>query len=132
MNPLRADLILKHPGLFTLAASWDFPADMSSYNQMGDSANSYGTDANFQANYGLTAAFVNAHKVPFLKNNRIWIGGYRSFGKDVSDYDALLTSNDIAYTTEKPQLMAHRWNSCWVPIALAALHEDSINLRPSS
>ena len=25
------DLILKHPGIFTLAASWDFPADMSSY-----------------------------------------------------------------------------------------------------
>ena len=29
------DLILKHPDLFTLAASWDFPADMSSYDQYG-------------------------------------------------------------------------------------------------
>ena len=29
------DLILKDPGLFTLAASWDFPADMSSYDQYG-------------------------------------------------------------------------------------------------
>ena len=27
------DLILKHPNLFALAASWDFPADMSSYDQ---------------------------------------------------------------------------------------------------
>ena len=26
------DLLLKHPDLFTLAASWDFPADMSSYD----------------------------------------------------------------------------------------------------
>ena len=26
------DLILKHPDLFALAASWDFPADMSSYD----------------------------------------------------------------------------------------------------
>ena len=34
------DLILKHPGLFTLAASWDFMADMSSYNQYDDSASS--------------------------------------------------------------------------------------------
>ena len=126
------DLILKHPGLFTLAASWDFPADMSSYNQIGGSANSYGTDANFQANYRLTAAFVNAHKAPFLKNNRIWIGGYQTFRKDISDYDALLTSNGIAHTTETPQFMAHRWNSGWIPIALAALHQDSINLRPAS
>ena len=48
------DLILKHPDLFTLAASWDFPADMSSYDQYSDSAAAYGTDANFQANYRLT------------------------------------------------------------------------------
>ena len=61
------DLILKHPGIFALAASWDFPADMSSYDELGaDPAASYGTDANFQANYRLTPAFVNAHKGPFL------------------------------------------------------------------
>ena len=32
------DLLLKHPDLFTLAASWDFPADMSSYDQFGKSS----------------------------------------------------------------------------------------------
>ena len=32
------DLILKHPDLFQLAASWDFPADMSSYDQFGQSS----------------------------------------------------------------------------------------------
>src|SRR6185437_3642765 len=38
------DLILKHPGLFQLAASWDFPADMSSYNELGTNpAANYGT-----------------------------------------------------------------------------------------
>ena len=74
------DLILKHPDLFTLAASWDFPADMSSYDYFGvDSANGYGTDANFQTNYRLSAGFVDAHKAPFLNSNRIWIGGYRRF-----------------------------------------------------
>ena len=29
------DLILKHPDLFTLAASWDFPADMATYDGLG-------------------------------------------------------------------------------------------------
>ena len=74
------DLILKHPDLFTLAAAWDFPADMSSYDEYGRTRTAnYGTDANFQANYRLTQAFVDAHKAPFLTNNRIWIGGYNAF-----------------------------------------------------
>ena len=122
------DLILKHPDLFTLAASWDFPADMSSYDEYG-SATGYGTDANFQANYRLTQSFVDARKGPFQGNNRIWIGGYSAFQTDMSDYDALLTSEGIAHSTETPQNMAHRWDSGWVPIALAALYQDSINLH---
>ena len=122
------DLILKHPDLFTLAASWDFPADMSSYDAYG-SADGYGTDANFQANYRLTPSFVDARKGPFLSNNRIWIGGYSAFQTDISDYDALLTSEGMAHTTETPQNMAHSWDSGWVPLALAALYQDSTNLH---
>ena len=122
------DLILKHPDVFTLAASWDFPADMSAYDQYGSAAG-FGTDANFQANYRLTQSFVDARKAPFVSNNRIWIGGYQSFQADVSDYDALLTSEGIKHTTETPQLMLHRWDSGWVSIALAALYQDSVNLH---
>ena len=121
------DLILKHPDLFSLAASWDFPADMSSYDQYG-AASSYGTDANFQANYRLTPAFLDAHKAPFLNNNRIWIGGYDVFQTDISDYNALLTAEGIAHSTETPQNVAHRWDSGWVPIALTSLYQDSLNL----
>ena len=120
------DLILKHPDLFQLAASWDFPADMSSYDEYGSSsADNYGTDANFQANYRLTTAFVDAHKSPFVTNNRIWIGGYYAFQTDISDYDALLTSEGILHTVGPSQLIAHRWDSGWVPEALAALYQDS-------
>ena len=127
------DLILKHPDIFALAASWDFPADMSSYDQFGaDSESGYGTDTNFQANYRLTASFVAAHEAPFLSHNRIWIGGYSLYPNDVSDYDALLTSDGIAHSTETPQDMAHNWGSGWVPIALAALYQDSSNLSSGS
>ena len=122
------DLILKHPDLFTLTASWDFPADMSTYNGLGcDPAANYGTDANYQANYRLTTPFVDSLKGPFLSNNRIWIGGYSLYQTDVSDYDAILTSEGIAHSTETPQYTAHRWDSGWMPIALAALYQDSIN-----
>ena len=123
------DLILKHPDVFAVAASWDFPADMATYSDYGSSsANEYGTDANFQANYRLTPAFLDAHKTPFLTSNRIWIGGYNTFGTDVSDYDALLTSEGIEHMTETPQLMAHRWDSGWVPIALSALSQEGAAL----
>jgi hypothetical protein len=122
------DLILKHPDLFTLVASWDFPADMSSFDQFGsDSEANYGTDANFQSNYRLSQSFLDAYSGPFLTNNRIWIDGYSLYQQDVIDYDALLTSQGIAHTTGTPQLLTHRWDSGWVPNALAALYQDSIN-----
>ena len=58
---------------------------MASYSQFGSSsADNYGTDANFQANYRLTPSFVEAHKTPFLAKNRIWIGGYDVFQTDVT------------------------------------------------
>jgi S-formylglutathione hydrolase FrmB len=124
------DLILKHPDLFQLAASWDFPADMSSYDYLGsDPAANYGTDANFQANYRLTASFLAAHKTGFTTNNRIWIGGYNLFQQDVSDYDALLTSQGIVHTDGPSLLMNHAWGSGWVPEALAALYQDSLKLH---
>ena len=126
------DLILKHPDIFAVAASWDFPADMATYSDFGaSSANDYGTDANFQANYRLTSAFLDAHKTPFLTHSRIWIGGYNVFGTDVSDYDALLTSEGIGHMTETPQLMAHRWDSGWVQIALSALSQEGAALAIS-
>jgi Putative esterase len=124
------DLILKHPGIFALAASWDFPAGMSSYDQLGaDPAASYGTDANFQANYRLTPAFLNARKEPFLRQRRIWIGGNRSFPADMSYYATLLTKDHVLYTGES-RSMGHQWDTGWVPIALAALQRDSIAFRP--
>ena len=126
------DLILKHPDIFALAASWDFPAGMSSYDGLGaDPAFSYGTNANFQANYRLTAAFVKAHSGPFLRQNRIWIGGNREFPTDMSDYAKLLAKSGIRFTREAPRSMRHNWDSGWVPDALAALRQDSIGLHGS-
>jgi hypothetical protein len=124
------DLILKHPDLFTLAASWDFPADMSTYDGLGsDPAANYGTDANYQANYRLTQAFVDARKAPFVANNRIWIGGYALYQGDMTDYNNLLNTEGILHSTETPTSTSHRWDSGWMPLAMAALYQDSINLH---
>ncbi len=100
---------------------------MSSYDSLSsDAAANYGTDANYQANYRLTQAFVDARKAPFLTSNRIWIGSYALYGTDVSDYDTLLTSEGILHSTETPQSMSHRWDSGWMPLALTALSQESL------
>jgi Putative esterase len=132
------DLLLKHPDLFTLAAAWDFPAGMSDYDGTdpirgttvgGDPQDGYGTSANFQANYCLSTAFLDAHKAPFVGTDRIWIGGYNAFQADMTYYDSLLTSEGIAHSTETPTEMDHRWDSGWVPIALSALEQESLNVH---
>jgi S-formylglutathione hydrolase FrmB len=129
------DLLFRHPGVFSVAASWDFPADMSSYDGAdpygtvgGGEADNYGTDANFQANYRLSSSFLSGHATGFTSANRIWIGSYGVFQSDMADYDALLTQLGIKHTTETPTYMPHRWDSGWVPQALAALEQDSAAL----
>jgi hypothetical protein len=120
-------LILKYPDLFTVAAAWDFPANMSTYAQF-DASSNYGTEENFQNNYRLTSGFVNARKAPFLVNNRLWISGYNAFQPDLNDFDSLLTSLGIQHTNGVPSLVPHSWNTLWVPGALAGLSEASIAL----
>jgi len=132
------DLLLKHPDLFTLAAAWDFPAGMSDYDGTdpirgstvgGDPQDGYGTSANFQANYRLSAAFLDAHKASFVGTDRIWIGGDSAFQADMTYYDSLLATEGIAHSTETPTSMDHTWDSGWVPIALSALEQESVNLH---
>ena len=70
------DLLLKYPGLFTVAASWDFPADMSSYDQFGSSPGGTTTVLKriLRPTISSLQAFVAAHEAPFLTQKRIWIG----------------------------------------------------------
>ena len=49
----------------------------------------------------------------------------------MTDYAALLTSQGILYTAGPSQLVPHRWDSGWVPAAVAALYQDSLSLPPA-
>jgi Putative esterase len=124
------DLLLKHPDLFTLGAFWDFPAQgFTAYDQLGDSASNYGTDANFQSNYRLTDAFLDAHKTSFLTSNRIFISGYSIYQTEVSNFDSTLTTKGILHTYPTAvNRGVHSWNSGWVPEAVDGLYQNSIHL----
>ena len=125
------DLLLKNPSLFTIGAFWDFPAQgFTAFDQFGgSSASNYGTDANFQANYRLTDAFLDAHKTPFLTSNRIFISGYSLYQTEVAGLDAVLTSKGMLHTYPTPVNTGdHSWHSGWVPQAVDGLYQNSIDL----
>jgi Ca2+-binding RTX toxin-like protein len=115
------DLLLKHPDVFADAAAWDFPADMV-YNDYG-SAENYGTEANFQDNYQLSGAFIDAWKAPFTTEDRIWISGSDVFQSQVSDFDTLLTSHGVLHTVAPSTHDDHNWSSGWLSDAVAGLYE---------
>src|SRR5689334_4174844 len=83
----------------------------------------------FRVKYRLSPAFVRARKGPFLRHDRLWIGGYSVFQTDIAAYDALLSSEGIAHDTDTQEPAVHSWGSGWLPAALAALRRDSIDLQ---
>jgi 20S proteasome alpha/beta subunit len=115
------DLLFKHPDVFSAVSAWDFPADMTSYTQYTASMN-YGTEANFQNNYRLTADFIDTYKAPFTTEDRIFISGYSLFKTDVSDFNTLLTSHGVQHEYLSQQMPAHSWTSGWLSNAVTGLY----------
>jgi pimeloyl-ACP methyl ester carboxylesterase len=117
------DLLLKHPDVFDAAAAFDFPGDMSAYNEFGSSsANDYGTDANFQDNYRMDQAFLDMWKAPFTTQDRILISEGPVFATQVADFDTLLTSNGIGHTLLMQPSDAHTWYGGWLAADVAGLY----------
>ncbi len=124
------DLELKHPSVFSAVAAFDFPGDMSSYNDYGSSsANDYGTQANFQENYQMSSSFINALKAPFTTQDRLLISEGPAFQSQVADFDALLTSQGVAHTLLTQTNDAHNWSSGWLSGAIAGLYGLETNLN---
>ncbi len=124
------DLEFKHPSVFSAVAAFDFPGDMSSYDEFGSSsANDYGTQANFQDNYEMNASFIDAHATPFTTQDRILISEGPVFQSQVADFDSLLTSQGVMHTTLNQTNDAHTWSSGWLSGAIAGLYGLEQNLN---
>jgi hypothetical protein len=123
------DLELKHPGVFSAVAAFDFPGDMSSYDEFGSSsANDYGTQANFQDNYEMNASFIAAHSAPFTSSDRILISEGPAFTTQVTDFGNLLASEGVMYSSLNQTNDAHTWSSGWLSSAVAGLYGLEENL----
>jgi hypothetical protein len=106
-------LFLKHQDVWKGVVSWDWPADEVYSTFGGDSANVYGTQANFDNNYKLTSAHLTTWKAAgdIGTKNRIWSGSWHDFQTDESDYDTLLTSLGIQHTNVAQSYTVHNWVS---------------------
>jgi hypothetical protein len=118
-------LFWRNQDLFAAVASWDFPGQ-ETYSQFGgDSAEVYGSQANFDANYAVTDAHLTTWKAngDTGTKNRVWIAGGVSFTGDVSTYDGRLTSLSIDHTYVSNSYTVHNWVSSpdWVGPAVAFL-----------
>jgi S-formylglutathione hydrolase FrmB len=115
-------MILRNPTLFDKISTWDSPFDMDSYSDFGGSSeNAYGTEANFQNNYQLTAAHLESWKTAFLATNRLWISGFHVFQQDTIDFDSALTGKAMLHTFFTQIDRTHAWDSGWLPDALTGL-----------
>jgi hypothetical protein len=124
------DLELKHPSVFSAVTAFDFPADMSSYDEFGgSSADDYGTQANFQDNYQMNASFIAAHNAQFTNQDRILISEGPSFQSQVVDFDTLLTSQGVMHTLLNQTNDAHTWSGGWLSGAIAGLYGLEQNLN---
>ena len=121
------------PDIWAATASWDAPFMMTDYDGTdptlgsqvgGNSANCYGTSANFKANYQLSAAHLTAWAPAgsFTTRQRLWIGGYYAFQPDVNAYMSELATAGILFDGSWNTLDAsHAWHDGWVADALASI-----------
>ena len=68
------DLLFKHPSVFDAVAAWDFPADMTAYNDFGSSRAGITAPTRIsKTTIGMTGTFIDTWKAPFTTQDRIWI-----------------------------------------------------------
>ena len=114
--------------------AWRDYAAKAVHDQFGsDSANNYGTQANFQNNYQLSAGFIDALKAPFTTEDRIWISEGPLYGTQVADFNSLLTSRGVMHTLSTTETNdAHSWSGGWLSNAVAGLYGLEKNLSSSA
>ena len=117
------DLILKHPDVFTLAASWDFPGRRVS-------SNSIAPDPGLRQLRGqlrtLTSAFAGAATPPVQNAEPDLDWRQNQCMQDVTDYNARLTSAGILHTTGWSAIQRPYLGERWVP----AGHGRSLSGQP--
>lgn len=129
-------LALRHPDIFSGAAAWDAPAQLSNINTQGIStpgalAMNFGTQANFNL-YNIPS-LISANAEPFRQQNRLWISGDRAaWTADMRKLNDQLTAAGIPHTWKYGHTRAHSWNSGWLDGAVTELVSSATLTAPTA
>jgi len=118
-------LILRHPNIFSGAAVWDAPVQLSDINTPGVSTPdalqmNFGTQANFNR-YNIPS-LLSARAESFRHRNRLWIGGDgAAWTADMRKLNHELTAAGVPHTWIQGRWRSHSWSSGWLDGAVTDL-----------
>ncbi|HZS53367.1 MAG TPA: PQQ-dependent sugar dehydrogenase, partial [Bryobacteraceae bacterium] len=122
-------LILRHPNVFSEAAAWDCPAQLSDLSAYSALPMNFGTQANFNL-YNIPA-LVSSNAQAFQSQNRLWISGDQAiFTADMTQLHQELTAASIPHTWVQGGARVHTWSSGWLDGAVTALDANATLTAP--
>src|SRR5205823_4972665 len=117
-------LIFRNPTVFSAAACWDAPAQVSSITTYSGMQENFGTEENFD-NYEIPR-LVAQKNGPFHARNRIWISGDNAiFTSEMQQLDQQMTAPVLVHTFVGGATRVHNWGSGWLDGAIQGLANTS-------
>ena len=122
-------LILRHPNVFSAAAAWDAPAQLSDLTAFNYLSMNFGTQTNYNLYNIPSLVLTNAQ--PFTKQNRLWISGdVAAWTADMIALHNQLTAASILHTWVQGGTRVHSWSSGWLNGAVTALDANATATAP--
>jgi glucose/arabinose dehydrogenase/S-formylglutathione hydrolase FrmB len=122
-------LILRHPNVFSAAAAWDAPAQLTNMSNFPNMLLNFGTEANFD-NYEIPT-LITTNAGPFTSKNRLWISGDDSaWTADMVQLHDQATAASIPHTWVRGGYRQHSWGSGWLDGAVTALDANAQSDAP--
>ncbi|TWU06822.1 putative esterase [Symmachiella macrocystis] len=114
-------LLLRHPKLFSQAASWDAPLMVAQPNKYGMGP-IFGTQENFEK-YRVTS-LLKKRALLLQKSPRLILTGYGGFQQQHTAVHALMDELKIKHLYRNGPKREHSWNSGWLPEAVGLMLES--------
>ncbi len=125
------DLILRHPGIFSEAAIWDSPTQLSDISSYLDLLMNFGSQANFSS-YNIPG-LVSSNASAFQQQTRLWISGDQAdFQGDMIALHNELTAASIPHVWVEGGVRAHSWGSGWLEGAVTSLDAMATGAAPAT
>ncbi len=122
-------LIFRHPNVFSAAAAWDAPVQLSDMSAFAALPLNFGTQANLDL-YDIPTLVMTSAQA-FTLRNRLWISGDDSaWTADMMQLHSQLTSASIPHTWVQGGFRQHSWGSGWLEGAVTALDANATPVAP--